>query len=157
MMWQSAGEILTPWMKQLNERRERMEKEGQEGGTLPGMAGGGVPLEEENTTRVIGRLTRNPLMVEVTGGRKKAVFTLDVPRTYQSKGQAHQGKSFVPVAAWHALAAQVEPLGKDSAVLVTGYLRTWADPKDKSPRWELEAQELQVLERRAPMQAATAA
>jgi len=129
-----------------------MENEGQDGGTLPGMGGGDdAPIGEENTTRIIGRLTRKPFVTEVTGGHKKALFTLMVPRTYRDgEGQKRRHNSFVPVTAWRALAAQVEPLGKDSAVLVEGHLRSWSDPKGKSFRLEVEAEVLEVLERRAP-------
>ena len=147
--YQSAGNILAPWMKKLNERREHMEKEGQDEGTLPRMEG--VPIPEENTARIVGRLTRKPLTVEVTGGHKKAILTLAVTRTYHSEGRAKQQKAFVPVVAWRALAEQVEPLGKDSAVLVEGHLRTWSDPKGKNFRWEVEAVMLEVLERREPV------
>jgi len=147
--YQSAGNILAPWMKKLNERRQRMEKEGQDGGTLPGMEG--VPIREENTVRIMGRLTRSPFMTEVAGGHKKALFTLAVPRTYHSEGRAKQQKAFVPVVAWRALAEQVEPLGKDGAVLIEGHLRTWSDPKGKNFRWEVEAVMLEVLERREPV------
>lgn len=147
--YQSAGEILSPWMKKLDERRERMDKEGTDGGTLPGMQGGGAPIGEENSARVIGRLTRKPLTVEVTGGHKKAVFTLAVTRSYRDgENRPKQQKAFVPVVAWRALAAQVEALGKDSAVLIEGRLRTWSDPKGKNFRWEVEAEVLEVLERR---------
>ncbi|UPT74994.1 MAG: single-stranded DNA-binding protein [Elusimicrobiota bacterium] len=147
--YQSAGQILAPWMKKMNEGRQRMENEGQAGGTLPGMEGGGAPIGEENSTRVIGRLTRKPLTVEVTGGHKKAIFTLAVTRSYRDgENRPKQQKAFVPVVAWRALAAQVETLGKDSAVLIEGHLRTWSDPKGKNFRWEVEAEVLEVLERR---------
>lgn len=125
-----------------------MTTEGQDGGTLPEMAGGGAPIGEENTTRLIGRLTRKPLMVEVTGGHKKAIFTLAVTRSYRDgENRINRQKAFVPVVAWRALAAQVETLGKDSALLVEGHLRTWSDPKGKSFRWEVAAEVLEVLER----------
>lgn len=129
-----------------------MDNEGQEGGALPGMGdGGGAPIGEENTTRMIGRLTRKPFVTEVTGGHKKALFTLMVPRSYRDgEGKRHRNVAFVPVTAWRALAAQVEPLGKDSAVLVEGHLRSWSDPKGKSFRLEVEAEVLEVLERREP-------
>lgn len=146
--YQSAGDILAPWMKKLNEGRERMDKEGTDGGTVPSMQEGGAPIGEENTTRLIGRLTRKPLMVEVTGGHKKAIFTLAVTRSYRdSANHVGRQKAFVPVVAWRSLAAQVETLGKDSAVLVEGHLRTWSDPKGKNFRWEVAAEVLEVLER----------
>lgn len=130
-----------------------MDNEGTDGGTLPGMqGGGGAPIGEENTTRMIGRLTRKPFVTEVTGGHKKALFTLMVPRSYRDgAGKKHRNVAFVPVTAWRALAAQVEPLGKDSAILVEGHLRSWSDPKGKNFRLEVEAEVLEVLERREPM------
>lgn len=146
--YQSAGNILAPWMKKLNERRERMEKEGKEGETLPEMEGGGAPIGEENSTRVIGRLTRKPLTVVVTGGHKKAIFTLAVARSYRDgENRPKQQKAFVPVVAWRALAERVETLGKDSAVFIEGRLRTWSDAQGKKFRWEVEAEALEVLER----------
>lgn len=127
-----------------------MENEGQAGGTLPGMEGGGAPIGEENSVRVIGRLTRKPLTVEVTGGHKKAIFTLLVTRSYRDgENRPKQQKAFVPVVAWRALAEQVAALGKDSAMLVEGHLRTWSDAQGKKFRWEVEAELLEVLERRA--------
>jgi single stranded DNA-binding protein len=136
-------------MKKVNERRQRMENEGQTGGTLPGMEGGGAPIGEENSVRVIGRLTRKPLTVEVAGGHKKAIFTLAVTRSYRDgENRAKQQKAFVPVVAWRALAEQVETLGKDSAMLIEGHLRTWSDAQGKKFRWEVEADALEVLERR---------
>jgi len=90
-------------------------------------------------------------VTEVTGGHKKALFTLAVPRSYRDgEGKKHRNVAFVPVTAWRALAAQVEPLGKDSAVLVEGHLRSWSDPKGKSFRLEVEAEVLEVLERHEP-------
>ena len=125
-----------------------MDKEGTDGGEVPSMQEGGAPIGEENLTRLIGRLTRKPLMVEVTGGHKKAIFTLAVTRRYRdSESRPKQQKAFVPVVAWRSLAAQVETLGKDSAVLVEGHLRTWSDPKGKNFRWEVAAEVLEVLER----------
>jgi len=150
--YRSAGEILSPWMKELNERRQRMDNEGQEGGTLPGMEGGGAPIPEENTVRVMGRLTRSPFMTEVTGGHKKAWFTLAVTRTYRNgENQKKTEKAYVPITAWRAIADQAAPLGKDSAVLVEGRLKTWADKEGKRFHWEVEAVMFEVLERREPV------
>ncbi|MEK7747059.1 MAG: single-stranded DNA-binding protein, partial [Elusimicrobiota bacterium] len=76
----------------------------------------------------------------VTGGHKKAIFTLAVTRSYRdAENRVNRQKAFVPVVAWRALAAQVETLGKDSALLVEGHLRTWSDPKGKNFRWEVAA------------------
>ena len=61
-----------------------MEKEGTDGAALPPMGGGGAPIPEENQTRMIGRLTRKPFVTEVTGGHKKALFTLMVPRSFST-------------------------------------------------------------------------
>ena len=128
-----------------------MKKKGETGGALPTMEGGGAPIGEENSVRLIGRLARKPLTVEVTGGHKKAIFTLAVTRSYRDgENRPKQQKAFVPVVAWRALAEQVEPLGKDSAMLVEGHLRTWSDAQGKKFRWEVEAEVLEVLERREP-------
>ena len=47
LAYRSAGEILAPWMKKLDERREHMDKEGTDGGEVPSMQEGGAPIGEE--------------------------------------------------------------------------------------------------------------
>jgi single-strand DNA-binding protein len=152
----SAGEILSPWIKMMQQRRERMDKEGTEAATLPGMGGenGGIPIPEENEVRIVGKLVNLPKVKAVSGGHKMAVFTLAVSRTFRDgDGRKGQETAFVPVVAWRALAEQVEPLGKGSVMLIEGRLRTWtAQGKEqgKDYRWNVEAVLLEVLDRRAP-------
>ncbi len=148
----SAGEILSPWIKMMQQRRERMDKEGTEAATLPGMGGegDGPPMPEENEVRIVGKLVNMPKVKAVSGGHKMAVFTLAVSRTFRDgEGRKGQETAFVPVVAWRALAEQVEPLGKGSVMLVEGRLRTWTS-QGKDYRWNVEAILLEVLDRRAP-------
>lgn len=128
-----------------------MKKKGTEGGTLPQMPGGDAPIPEENMTRVMGRLVKQPLAREVTGGHKMATFMLKVPRTYHNGEREVTENAYVPVVAWRAIAEQAAPLGKDSAVMVAGYLRTWANPEGKGFRWQVVAEEFEVLDRREPV------
>jgi len=148
--FRSAGEILAPWLKKLDERRQRMEKEGQDGGTLPGM-GSGVPIPEENMTRVVGRLVKQPLVREVPGGTKMASFMLKVPRTYHTADRKATDDAYVPIVAWRSIAERAESLGQGSAVGVEGYLRTWANPDGKGFRWQVVAETFEVLEHRKPV------
>lgn len=127
-----------------------MEKEGQTGATLPGM-GSGMPIPQENMTRVVGRLVRRPLVRVVSGGTKMASFMLKVPRTYHTADRKAQEDAYVPVVAWRALAEQAESLGQDSAVSVEGYLRTWANSEGKGYRWQVVAETFEVLEHRKPL------
>lgn len=151
--YHSAGEILAPWLKQMNERRELMKQKGEDGGTMPEMGGGkgGVPIPEENLTRVVGRLVKQPLSRVVTGGTKMATFMLKVPRTYHTADRKAKEDAYVPVLAWRSIAERAETLGKDSAVSVEGYLRTWANPEGKGFRWQVVAEGLEVLEHRKPV------
>ena len=149
--YHSAGEILGPWLGQIKEKEELMKKKGAEGGTLPEMGGGAPPIPEENVSRVMGRLVKQPLTREVTGGHKMATFMLKVPRSYHNGEREVTENAYVPVVAWRAIAEQAEPLGKDSAVAVEGYLRTWANPEGKGFRWQLVAEGFEVLERREPV------
>ena len=148
--YHSAGEILGPWLKQLDQRRERMEQEGQSGGTLPGM-GSGVPIPEENMTRVVGRLVKQPLTRVVSGGAKMASFMLKVPRTYHTAERKATEDAYVPIQAWRAIAERAESLGQGSAVAVEGYLRTWANADGKGFRWQVVAETFEVLEHRQPV------
>lgn len=127
-----------------------MKKTGEKGGTLPGM-GSGVPIPEENLTRVVGRLVKQPLVRLVTGGTKMATFMLKVPRTYHTADRKATEDAYVPILAWRSIAERAESLGKDSAVSVDGYLRTWANPDGKGFRWQVVAEGFEVLDLRKPV------
>ena len=145
----TAGEVVGPWLQKMEQGRMSMEQEGAEAAVLPGMEGGGAPIPEENTSRVMGRLTRRAFVTEVAGGHKKALFTLLVPRSYRDgEGRIRKRNSLVAVTAWRAQAAQVEPLGKGSAVLVEGYLESWSDEEGRKFRLDVVAEQLKVLDRR---------
>lgn len=122
----------------------------ESGGMMPGMPGGAVPVPEENMVRVTGRLVKQPLSRETTGGHKRATFMVKVPRSYHNGDRKVTESAFVPVVAWRAIAEQAAPLGKDSAVAIMGHLRTWANAEGKGFRWEVVAETFEVLERREP-------
>lgn len=146
----SAGEILGPWLKQMDQRRELMEQEGQMGGALPAM-GNGMPIPEENMTRVVGRLVKQPLVRVVSGGTKMASFMLKVPRSYHTADRKATEDAYVPILAWRSHAERAESLGQGSAVSIEGYLRTWANPEGKGFRWQVVAETFEVLEHRKPV------
>ncbi|MDE2491537.1 MAG: single-stranded DNA-binding protein [Elusimicrobia bacterium] len=121
-----------------------------QGATLPKMEGGDAPLPLVNDVRLVGSLIKQPFMKDTRGGEKMASFMLKVTRVYYKANERREDRAYVPVVAFRALAAQVEPLGKDSVVSVSGYLRTWSQDDGKSYRWQVQSDSLEVLERREP-------
>lgn len=110
------------------------------------------PIPEENGVRMVGRLLKSPKVSTTAGGHKLAVFTLAVPRTFTNgEGRSVKETAYVPVVAWRAVAEQIAPLGKDSALLIEGRLRTWAAEEGKGFRWQVETVLVEVLERHEPL------
>lgn len=149
--YQSAGEILAPWMELMRLKEASMKKKDGAVTPLPQMPGGGVLVPQENFVRVTGRLVKQPMSREVTGGTKMATFMLKVPRTYHTAERKAEEYAFVPVVAWRSIAERAAKLGKDSAVSVEGYLQTWARPEGKGFRWQVVAEGFEVLDARDPL------
>jgi single-stranded DNA-binding protein len=138
-------------MKLMRLKEESMKKKDGAAAPLPQMPGGGVPVPQENFVRVTGRLVKQAMAREVTGGTKMATFMLKVPRTYHTADRKAEENAFVPVVAWRSIAERAAQLGKDSAVSVEGYLQTWARPEGKGFRWQVVAEGFEVLDAQAPM------
>lgn|GEM_PF-6158470 len=107
-----------------------------------------APHEGENMVSLSGKCATAPKSRIVLEDRKVTRFLLMVERTYRGpRNKPGQQTAFVPVAAWQGLAEKCEGLGKGSAVRVQGRIRTWREGEKSG--WEVEAEALDVLDRRA--------
>jgi single-stranded DNA-binding protein len=122
-----------------------------QGKALPKMKGGDAPLPQDNYVQLTGRLIKQPFMRATKSGEKMASFMLKVTRVYYKANERHEDNAYVPVVTFRAAAAQVEGLGKDSVVSVSGYLHTWSQDGGKAYRWQVTADTLEVLEHREPV------
>ena len=117
---------------------------------LPGQPGK-PKLPEVNEADVLGRISNNPKVLMVGQPGRQAImarFTLAVNRSFaRSGGKPRVETAYVPVVAWHSLAKQCATAGKGSALRVTGRLKTW-ELEGRKFRWEIEADGVQILERR---------
>lgn len=77
----------------------------------------------DNTTTIVGNLTREPELRFTTGGRASASFGLAVSRRWQQNGEWQEATSFLNVVAWGTLAENAAAsLTKGARVIVTGRL-----------------------------------
>ena len=89
---------------------------------------------EINSVVLGGNLTKEPVLKEVTGGRKVASFTVACNRTYLSNGEKKKETSFIDVDVWGPVAENCSKyLTKGSPVVVTGRL--------KQDQWQTETGE----------------
>lgn len=107
----------------------------------------GGAVEPENSSCVVGRLTRNADVRTAKNGRKRAFFTLAVPRT-PTPGKNDKA-DYIPVVFWEAAAERCASLGKGSLVRVQGKLRSWVG-KDERTRVEIQGELLEIVEERQP-------
>ena len=145
--------VARPFLVALKRRMEAMEQ-AQEMETTPSEAPGqpGKPrLPEVNEAEVVGRIVNIPKLRTVgePGEEvKMARFTLAVNRSFRdSSGKRQVETAFVPIVAWRDRAEQFANVGKGSALRVAGRIKTW-DMEGKSYRWEIQAETVQVIERR---------
>jgi single-strand DNA-binding protein len=94
----------------------------------------------DNTTTVVGNVTRDPELRYTTGGRGVASFGLACSRRYQQNGEWQEQTSFLNVTAWGTLGENVAAsITKGTRVVVFGRLeqRSW-DDKDGNKRSVVE-------------------
>lgn len=106
-----------------------------------------VEMPEENMVRVAGRLVKNAFVRDAATG-KMATFMLKVPRTYHTEDDERVDHAYVPVVAWRSVAERAAKLGKGSAVIIEGYIHTWAKEEGKGYGWQVTADEIRVRETR---------
>lgn len=136
-------------------------EEGSETDAAPAEAPSGPGsrrLPELNEARVVGRMVNPAKLKEgktAKGSPYKLVrLMLAVNRSYKdSANNWVRETDFIPVVAWDALADQASKAGKGTAMRVTGRIKTY-EVEGKQYRWELKAEELEVLDWRRPAQAA---
>ena len=108
---------------------------------------------EINSVVIGGNLTREPMVKEVTGGRKVATFTVASNRTFLSNGEKKKEVSFIDVDVWGVAADNCgKYLTKGSPVVVTGRLKQeqWqTDAGEKRSRVKVLASNVQFLSSKA--------
>ncbi len=79
-----------------------------------------------NKVILIGNITRDPLIKEIDGGKKLAMFTTATNRYYKtSAGEERSEAEFHNCVAWGALAERAEQfLAKGKLVYIEGRLKT---------------------------------
>lgn len=108
-----------------------------------------------NTVTLIGNLTRDPELKNLTGDRVVAQFGLAVNRRWRgSDGEPREEAMFIDIEAWGRIAELASQyLTKGSSCLVQGRLKldTWED-KDgaKRSRHRIVAEQIQFMDRRGP-------
>ena len=117
----------------------------------PAQTVNGVRMPAINDVRVAGRLTRDPIIREV-GNQKVANFDIAVEKKYlDAKNVWQKQVSFVPCAAWGAVADRAQSfLKKGSPVYLEGRLRSQSwQTRDGQKRsmMRLEAFKVQSLAR----------
>lgn len=121
---------------------QRKQAEGETAGQKPA-------LPEINEVNLVGRLMGPARVREFGGDKRRAQFMLAVPRTrHNGEGQRVVQTAYVTVVAWRGQTKQCEGLAKGDAVQVQGCVRTWQD-QTKRFHWEIEADNVQVLERQS--------
>lgn len=96
----------------------------------------------DNTTTIVGNLTRDPELRFTPSGQAVTSFGVAVNRRWQNKQtqEWEEATSFFDVTAWRELAENAsESLSKGSRVIVTGRLdqQTWQD-QDGSNRSKVQ-------------------
>lgn len=101
----------------------------------------------DNTTTVIGNITRDPELRYTPGGRAQATFGLAVNRRYQQNGKWTEHTNYFNIVAWGTLAENLAATcpDKDVRIVVTGRLehRSWdSDQGEKRHTVEIIADDL---------------
>ncbi len=93
-----------------------------------------------NSVTLLGNLTRDPELKEISNGLKVCNFSLALGRSYKDKaGQWQEATDFVNCVAWSTLAERIEQyLSKGSRVLVQGRLQSSSWEKDGQKHSKLE-------------------
>lgn len=97
----------------------------------------------ENTTTLVGNLTRDPELHYTSSGKGVANFAVAVNRRYQVNGEWQEQTSYFDVVAWGPLGENIAgSLSKGHRVVAVGRLeqRSWeTDAGDKRTKIELIA------------------
>lgn len=97
-----------------------------------------------------GHLARDPELRTTNGGQSVCKITVATSRKWRDKssGDTKEEVSWIPVTAWGRTAENIAKyLGKGSAILIEGRMRTFDYEKDgrKVYSWELVAENMQFL------------
>ena len=144
----SAAYLAAEWLKTMEKRRRTMKQQQPAAAEAAKQAEKPVSpsLPEVNEATVVGRIANTPRCKDYGEGKERAQFSLAVPRP-RRKDDAKPFYDYISVVAWGAIARQSEKLGKNDGVEVSGRIRTWVDPDNKRPHWEIAAESMQVLDR----------
>ncbi|MCP4050489.1 MAG: single-stranded DNA-binding protein [bacterium] len=102
-----------------------------------------------NQVTLVGRLTKNPELKQVSDNASKSIFTLAVNRTYR-KSDGTTDTDFIPVCMWGKLAEiSFQLLNKGTPVLVWGKIQVRSYEKGNEVRWitEVVADNFQILDK----------
>jgi single-strand DNA-binding protein len=107
-------------------------------------------LPNYNKAIVAGHLARDPELRITNGGQFVCKITVATSRKWRDKasGDTKEEVSWIPVTAWGRTAENIAKyLGKGSAILIEGRMRTFDYEKDgrKIYSWELVAENMQFL------------
>ena len=90
-----------------------------------------------NKACLVGRLTKDPQISQVTQDRTRAHFTLAVDGIKNAKGERQA--DFIPVTAWGKTAEVLGKYGtKGRQIALSGRLRTWSWSEEGKTRYEME-------------------
>lgn len=97
-----------------------------------------------------GHLARDPELRTTNGGQSVCKITVATSRKWKDKnsGDMKEEVAWIPVTAWGRTAENIAKyLGKGSAILIEGRMRTFDYEKDGSKiySWELVAENMQFL------------
>ncbi len=104
-----------------------------------------------NHVTLVGRLTRDPEGVQLSGGLSKAVFTLAVQRGFKKDGMPRE-VDFIPVSIWGKMGqVALQVLKKGVPVLVWGRIHIKNFQVDNKRVWaaDIVAENFQILQARA--------
>ncbi len=104
-------------------------------------------LPEINEVALAGRLMNSPKIKNFGEDKTRAQFVLGVPRPRRGE-KTSAALDFITVTAWHAMAERCADLAKGDGVQIQGRIRTWQD-QTRRYHWQIEADMLQALDRRA--------
>ena len=111
-----------------------------------------------NKVMLIGNLTRNPELNQLSNGTSVCEFGLAINRRYSVNGADREETTFVDIVAWRGTAESCSRfLQKGSPVFIEGRLKLdqWDDPSGggKRSRLRVEAETVQFLSSRRDGQA----
>lgn len=102
-----------------------------------------------NQATLVGRLTKDPELKELSSKSSKLSFTLAVNRQYKKAGEEAE-TDFIPVTLFgHAAILGEKLLRKGTPTLVWGRIQVRTYEKDEERRWmtEIIAENFQLLDR----------